>query len=475
MTKIDNRNTNKALFKNTGIIAIGQVSTKIVNFLLLPLYTALLTTEEYGIVDLLSTLSTLLVVVVGLQMNQAIFRFLITKRDYIEKLKIIISTIMFATFEIFGIYILLFLVLSPFISLQYKWFLLGNVITVILLQTTSGIARGLGKNAEFALANFISSTVIIVLNVIFIAILRMDISAMLVAYIIGPFVGSCVLVIKCKLFKYISWKMRSKNMLKEVLMYSIPLVPNELSWSIIHSSDRWVVASVLSVAANGLIAVASKFSVIYTTAFSIFNASWTEQVVLHYKDEGGPEYINSMFNKMVTLFACLAMGIIACMPFIFNVLVNIAYNEAYGLVPFYMIAVFFNAIIGLISSIYLVNNETKQVAISTMIAAGINLVVDLLLIKSIGYYAAPISSICGYMVISIWRLIDVNKRHCRISISIKKSVALVTLLLVVIVGYYSKEIILQLSILIVVAIISFLINKELLLDMFSPILKRIKK
>lgn len=79
------------------------------------------------------------------------------------------------------------------------------------------------------------------------------------------------------------------------------------------------------------------------------------------------------------------------------------------------------------------------------------------------------------MVISIWRLIDVNKRHCRISISIKKSVALVTLLLVVIVGYYSKEIILQLSILIVVAIISFLINKELLLDMFSPILKRIKK
>ena len=252
MTKIDNRNTNKALFKNTGIIAIGQVSTKIVNFLLLPLYTALLTTEEYGIVDLLSTLSTLLVVVVGLQMNQAIFRFLITKRDYIEKLKIIISTIMFATFEIFGIYILLFLVLSPFISLQYKWFLLGNVITVILLQTTSGIARGLGKNAEFALANFISSTVIIVLNVIFIAILRMDISA-IVAYIIGPFVGSCVLVIKCKFFKYISWKMRSKNMLKEVLMYSIPLVPNELSWSIIHSSDRWVVASVLSVAANGLI------------------------------------------------------------------------------------------------------------------------------------------------------------------------------------------------------------------------------
>lgn len=75
MSSIDLNNTNKALFKNTGIIAIGQISTKIVNFLLLPLYTALLTTQEYGLVDILSTYSALIVVIVGLQINQAVFRF----------------------------------------------------------------------------------------------------------------------------------------------------------------------------------------------------------------------------------------------------------------------------------------------------------------------------------------------------------------------------------------------------------------
>ena len=74
MSSIDLNNTNKALFKNTGIIAIGQISTKIVNFLLLPLYTALLTTQEYGLVDILSTYSALIVVIVGLQINQAVFR-----------------------------------------------------------------------------------------------------------------------------------------------------------------------------------------------------------------------------------------------------------------------------------------------------------------------------------------------------------------------------------------------------------------
>ena len=100
MSSIDLNNTNKALFKNTGIIAIGQISTKIVNFLLLPLYTALLTTQEYGLVDILSTYSALIVVIVGLQINQAVFRFLVTNRKNKEKLIEICST----TFFLFGNY-----------------------------------------------------------------------------------------------------------------------------------------------------------------------------------------------------------------------------------------------------------------------------------------------------------------------------------------------------------------------------------
>lgn len=56
--------------------------------------------------------------------------------------------------------------------------------------------------------------------------------------------------------------------------------------------------------------------------FSIFNTSWTEQVVLHYKDEGGPEYISHMFDKVITFFGSIAIGIIACMPIVFDLLGN---------------------------------------------------------------------------------------------------------------------------------------------------------
>lgn len=472
MRKINNSSTNKALFKNTGIIAIGQISTKIVNFLLLPLYTALLSTEEYGLIDLLTTYSSLIAVVIGLQMSQAIFRFLVTCRDDEQRLKEITSTVLLETGLVFLGYIIIFTLIHPFITNPYKWYLLIHVIASIYLQTAAGIARGLGKNGVYATGNFISALVIILLNVLFIAVMGLGVGAMLVAYVVGPFIGGSYIMISTRIWKYICFKSANKKDMKMVMNYALPLVPNELSWTVIHTSDRMIISSFLSVAVNGLIAVAAKISTIYTTFFSIFNTSWTEQVVLHYKDEGGPEYICEMFDNMVTFFASIAIGIIACIPFVFSLMVNQAFEEAYGLIPWYMIAVFFNAVIGMISAIYLIENETKKVAVSTMIAAAINAAVDLLLVKVIGMYAAPVSSICGYMAMSFWRLWDVNKRHCRIAMPLKKVWILLLMLAISMVSFYSRNIVVEILSLVMIVAIALTINYRFLMDFVQMFVKK---
>ena len=295
---------------------------------------------------------------------------------------------------------------------------------------------------------------------------------MLLAYVIGPLVSCVFFVFKGKLYRYISFKHASTQERKTIFQYCIPLVPNELSWSVIHSSDRIVISNIISIAANGIIAAASKFSAIYTTVFSIFNTSWTEQVVLHYKDEGGKEYINDMFEKMVTFFASIAIGIIAVMPFAFNIFIDTKFNEGYGLVPFYLSAVFFNAIIGMISSIYLINNETKQVAISTMVAAAINLVIDLMLVKVIGIYAAPISSLCGYATISFWRLYDVNKRHCKISMKKRKVLILLVMLAACFSTYYIDSTIAHMISLVFVAGMAMYLNKSFISETVRLIVKK---
>lgn len=465
MKSINQVSTSKALFKNTGIIAIGQVSTKLINFLLLPLYTALLTKEQYGLVDLLSTYTSFIVVLISLQLNQSIFRFLVTSRESEKDKKELISTVIFTINITCILYSVIFICFQQFINVEYKWYLLIQVLVTIFLQTFSGIARGLGHNTYYAIGNFLSATITLIINVIVVVVFKMGVGAMLVAYIIGPLVGTIYLCIICNIIKYLSFSQIKKNNLKRMLEYSLPLIPNELSWSLIHSSDRMIISAFKSIAANGLIAVASKFSLIYTTFFSIFNISWTEQVVLHYNENGGIEYISSMFNKMVTFFGTLAIGIIAFMPLIFNSLVNEQFVDAYWLIPLYIIAVFFNVIIGMISAIYLVKNETKFIAMSTILAAFINIVVDLLLVSFIGVYAAPISSIVGYATISFWRIYDINKRHCKIMIKKRNILMLCINLFLSLITFYIDTIAINIVLLIIVIVIALFMNREFLLEL----------
>ena len=121
----------KALVKNTAIITIGKVCTQLITFFLLPVYTAMLSTAEYGTVDLLNTLISLLLPIITFQIEQAVFRNLLDNREKIENQKsAITTTLVIVTLQSF-LYLILFLIISPLIKNEYKYFLATNVIANI--------------------------------------------------------------------------------------------------------------------------------------------------------------------------------------------------------------------------------------------------------------------------------------------------------------------------------------------------------
>ena len=408
----------KDLAKNTLIITVGRISTQFITFLLLPLYTSLLSTDEYGTVDLITTLVQLFIPVVSLMIDQSVFRYLLSCENDSQKKKII-SNAFFVLVGFSSLFIVVYLALMPFIISQYKIWILLILVATAFSNLFLQIARGLKQTTEYAIGSFICSVVTIALNVLCIALIKMGAVGMLLATFLGNVVCCLYLFYRLGIVKYISISTVNKQTTIDELKYSIPLVPNQLSLWVMNSSDRLIVSFMLGTAANGLLAVSHKFPAIFMTFFNIFQLAWHETGAVHYFDDDRDSFFSETIEKIVVLFATLCMCIIIALPLVFDWFVNISYNDAYYNIPIYMIASLLNVVVGLLGVVYVATKKTLEIAKTTILAAVINFVVNIILIKYIGLYAASISTFAGYFVTMIYRIID-TKKYLKIKYNLKR-------------------------------------------------------
>ncbi len=429
------------LVKNTIIVAIGKICTQFISFFLLPLYTSLLSTTEYGTVDLLNTFVTLLIPLLFFQIDQAVFRFLIDirKNDKIDEKKQLITTTFFTIFIQIIVYSVIFFLISIFIRNEYKVYLYINVIASMLSNLMLQITRGFGDNVIYSIGSLVSGGSTIVLNVLFIAVFRLGAEGMMLANFLANIICAIFIFIKEKLYKFISYKDFSIKELKEMWKYSIPFIPNQLSWWIVTVSDRSIITIILGIALNGIYSAASKFSSITSTLIGIFNITWTESASLYINEKDSSKYFSNIINSAFCFISAACYGIIAFMPFFFKIFIpNIEYANAYYQIPILLISTIFNMLVVSFGSIYVALKKSKEVAKTSIYSAIINIAVNILLIKFIGLYAASISTLISYLVMTIYRYIDVQK-YIKIKFDNKKLLVSFIICTILLSIYYIKN------------------------------------
>lgn len=447
----------KDLAKNTAIVSIGKICTQLITFFLLPVYTAVLSNEEYGVVDLLNTLTSLLLPIVTLQIEQGIFRYLIDCRENNEKqIKLITTIIRFMIIQSIAC-IVIFLCVSPFIHNEYKYFLMANLLMGIFSSLLLQICRGLGDNATYAIGSFITGAFTVVLNVIFIVAFRWGAYGMLGATAISNFICAVYIFLKRKIYKYIKPKQFDKKFLKEIIKYSVPLIPNMISWWIVSASDRTIISAVIGIAQNGIYSAANKFSGVFTTLYSVFNLTWTESASININSEDRDEFFSKILDFVIRFFGCLCLGTIAVMPFVFNILINEKFAEAYYQIPILILGSVFNILVSFVGSIYVAKKLTKEIAKTSIISAVINIFVNIVLIKSIGLYAASISTVIAYALMFIYRWIDV-KKYVKFNVNKILMFALTIMYGITIFTYYLKNTMISLVVLVIVVVFAIIAN-----------------
>lgn len=462
----------KDLAVNTAILTFGKICTQFVSFLLLPLYTAILEPEVYGISDLFNSYIYLIIPIVSLMLDQGLFRFLLECRDDEKRQKALLSTVFCINLIEILFYAVIYILIQQYIHSQYKIFILVDVSLNVLLNTFLQYARGIGKNGMYAFASFLSATLIVISNVVLLVVLRMGAMGLFLSTVVGRGLALAVIMIMLRFWKLCSFKLFSKEEARLLIRYSIPFIPNQLSWWTIGVSDRTIVSWVLGVAANGLYSVANKFSSIYITFYNIFNLSWTESVSLHIKDSDVEDFLKITINRLFAVFYALCVGIIAYMPLVFPILINKQYNEAYNQIPILMMSVLFQAIVGLYSVIYVALKKSKEIAKTSFFAAVINIGVNLLLIHWIGLYAASISTLVAYATMTIYRYFHI-KRYINIPLNHKAMYFFISI--IVLVSYYINQFELNIAMAILVTIFAFITNKSFVLNIISMILRLGKK
>lgn len=464
----------KDLAKNTAIVSIGKICTQLITFLLLPVYTAVLSNEEYGVVDLLNTLTSLLLPIVTLQIEQGIFRYLIDCRENNEKqIKLITTIIRFMIIQSIAC-IVIFLCVSPFIHNEYKYFLMANLLMGIFSSLLLQICRGLGDNATYAIGSFITGAFTVVLNVIFIVAFRWGAYGMLGATAISNFICAVYIFLKRKIYKYIKPKQFDKKILKEIIKYSVPLIPNMISWWIVSASDRTIISAVIGIAQNGIYSAANKFSGVFTTLYSVFNLTWTESASININSEDRDEFFSKILDFVIRFFGCLCLGTIAVMPFAFNILINEKFAEAYYQIPILILGSVFNILVSFVGSIYVAKKLTKEIAKTSVISAVINIFVNIVLIKSIGLYAASISTVIAYALMFIYRWIDV-KKYVKFNVNKILMFALTIMYGITIFTYYLKNTMISVVVLVIVVVFAIITNLNSVSYLKQIVKDKIKK
>ena len=160
----------KELIKNTVIISIGRICTQCISFFLIPVYTSILTTSEYGIVDVLTSYASLLLPLVTLAIEQALFRFLIDVRTENEIKKKIISTVFVFVAVQCMIVVIVLVLIQIVINYQYMLLFAIMVISSIVSATVLQLCRGLGDNIGYTLGSFIVAMVQIISSIFYLVI-----------------------------------------------------------------------------------------------------------------------------------------------------------------------------------------------------------------------------------------------------------------------------------------------------------------
>lgn len=369
-------NQTVAFIKNTAIFFVGSILSKIIAFLLLPLYTSIVPADQMGIYDVSITLVTMLLSVCYFEIWSAALRYLYDGKSEEEKNSVIRSglLIFLASSTVFFV---VNAVVCALLGYKYILLLLGYGVSYAATSYFSFIARGLGQNKDFSISGVLNTLVQLLLNVVLLVYVHMDYSALYISFIIGSCTQVLYLLVRTRTIHRVSNCKSNRALTMELLRYALPLCLNTVAYWMLNSSNRLVYNWFFGNEASGIYSIGGRFGSIIALATTCFTYAWQDMAFSSANDdsEQARKLYTNACNKYQQFLSAATVLILPTIKIAFPILIKGNYGSAEGIVPSFIIVAIFSGYSAFVGNIFYAIKDTKIISISTIIAAVVNLMV----------------------------------------------------------------------------------------------------
>lgn len=399
----------KRLGSNTAILGAGTFASKVLVFLLMPFYTSVLSTGEFGTADLIAQTANLLIPLAAVGICDGIFRFTLDACDDDEDRRRVFSTGM--AILLAGSLLLIGAVQVLRISNTLSDYVLLIALYVIAANFHSAFAnylRAEGRMALFAVQGILNTALTIALNVLFLVTFEMGAVGYVLSVVVADLTLTLLLFFVARLWRDFSVRSISAGTAKALLKFSIPYIPTTMLWLITSVSDRYIVTYFCGESANGLYAAAYKLPTLLSLVSGVFVEAWHFSTVRDATDDEKGDFFGTVYFHFMSMMFMGGAFLVAGAKIFTKLLLADSYYSSWEFVPVLVMATVFSTLVSFLGSVYFLKKKSTSSMLTAMVGALVNVILNFVMIPTHGAMGAAVATLISYLAVFAVRSYDTS-------------------------------------------------------------------
>ena len=290
------------------------------------------------------------------------------------------------------------------------------ILVYVLLADVQAVCaqyvRAIDRTRLYAVQGILNTLLTVACNVIFLAVFQMGVTGYVLAVVVGNLLTTVFLVISARLWRVFRLSLVRRETVKELLLFSLPMVPTTVCWLITDLSDRYFVSAICGGVTNGIYSAAYKIPTIVNLLSSIFMMAWQFSAVTQAADEEEcKRFYSKVFRGFLSLIFAGTAFLLVCSRFLTTLLLNSAYREAYRFMPTLLCAAAVESVVSFLATVYLVRKKTVHSFLTAIAGTLANLLLNAILIPipHVGALGAALATLASYLLVWGLRTWDVPR------------------------------------------------------------------